>query len=247
MSIADELRKLQELQASGALTPEEFAQAKAVLLKEAPAAPDLPNLSPDSLSVEPDQVVTPLRMRTMQTIASALLIGVIGFLGFVLYFAQVVNNGKPLAPPQNMPMISFIAVAMFCMCVPLSFIIPSVQIRSALWRILQGRWSVPLDPEVDPAVRAQIRMSYATAGDKLMLVRQTTMIVAFALLEGSAVMACLSYLLEGQPFVLAIVGADVFFMLCKFPTEGRIRAWLERQAVLLGEMRQEVESTSPGQ
>ena len=35
MNIADELRKLQELHSSGALTDEEFAQAKAAVLEGA--------------------------------------------------------------------------------------------------------------------------------------------------------------------------------------------------------------------
>lgn len=244
MSIADELRKLQELHASGALTSEEFAQAKAALLKDASAAPDQMNSSPDSLAIEPDQVVTPGRVRTMQIIAGALLIGVVGFLGFVLYYVHVANKGKPMTAPPNLPIVSLVAVAMFCTNAPLSFVVPSIQIRSALRQILQGKWSA-VGSEVDPAVRTKIAMMYATAGDKLMLLRQTTMIVGMALLEGSAFMGCLSYLLEGQPFVLAVVGADVFFMLCKFPTEGRVRAWLDRQAAVLDNMRQAASSAEP--
>ena len=39
MSLTDELRKLQELRESGALTEEEFVQAKAALLKNPPLEP----------------------------------------------------------------------------------------------------------------------------------------------------------------------------------------------------------------
>jgi hypothetical protein len=143
-----------------------------------------------------------------------------------------------MAPPQNGPIVSFLAVGMFCMCAPLAFIIPNIQTRSALRHILNGTWKLP--PGADPAL-------FATAGSKLMMLRQTTMIVGLALLEGPAFMACISYLLEAQVFVLGLVGAAVILMLGKFPTEARIRAWLERQAAVLSDMRQEAESSSSEQ
>ncbi len=48
-SLADELKKLQELCNAGALTPEEFAQAKAALLKNPPA----PTATPVSVKAKP--------------------------------------------------------------------------------------------------------------------------------------------------------------------------------------------------
>jgi hypothetical protein len=77
------------------------------------------------------------------------------------------------------------------------------------------------------------------AGDdaQLMAVRQTTMIVANALLEGAGMMACMAYLLEGQPFTLTIVAVLVVFMLFQFPTRERVRAWLERHLALVAESR----------
>ncbi len=69
--------------------------------------------------------------------------------------------------------------------------------------------------------------------------RQTTLIVGLAPLEGTAFLGCIAYLIEANPLALAVVGVAVCLMLYKFPTEGRVRTWLEQQAAVLNGMREE--------
>ena len=149
---------------------------------------------------DPTECPTPARLRTMQIIAGSLLVGVTAFLGIVLYIVLVQNHGHGAAPPPDVPMISWMAVAMLSITAPLAFIIPRILTRSALRRIVAGTWQMP--GGVPPAV-------YATEGDKLMAVRQTTLIVGLALLEGPAFFGCLAYLLEGQPLALGVVAVPV--------------------------------------
>ena len=59
MSIADELRKLQELHAAGSLTDAEFAQAKATLLAGTSPAPGTAGPDGNLSSVSPDVGLTP--------------------------------------------------------------------------------------------------------------------------------------------------------------------------------------------
>src|SRR5262249_20210916 len=85
MNIADELRKLQELHRSGALSDEEFARAKAAVLYSAPSAPGPvpPDTNPDS--VDPQEALTPQRLRVMQIIAGTVVMGVVVFLAVALF------------------------------------------------------------------------------------------------------------------------------------------------------------------
>src|SRR5207237_8078997 len=107
------------------------------------------------------------------------------------------------------------------------FIGPGLSTRSALRQILAGTWL--------PGNQA----AFATGGAKLMGLRMATLIVGLAMLEGTAFFGCIAYLLEAHPLALAVVGVAVVLMLCKFPTEARGRAWLERQADRLNELRQQ--------
>jgi hypothetical protein len=232
MSIADELRKLQELHATGSLTDDEFARAKAAQLADAPQAPGAAVPAGDPSAAEPDVGLTPQRLRVMQIIAGALILGVVVFLGVVLLVVHGRNRGQGVMPAQPLPVISLMAVAMLAVCGPLAFVIPAVVTKSSLRQILSGTWRAP--PGADPAMTA-------TVGGRLMGVRQTTLIVGMALLEGTAFLGCTAYLSDARPFVLAVVGVAVLLMLCKFPTEAGVRAWLERQAEALRSLLQQQE------
>jgi Short C-terminal domain len=225
MSIADELRKLQELHRHGALTDEEFTQAKAALLNTA-GSPPVPF---DPTKVDVDEALAPQQLRGVQIIASALLMGVVAFLALVLVHVFVQNNGQGLAPPGGLPILSLLAVAMLAVCAPLAFVIPRIQTQSALRQIISGSWQLP--PGFDP-------MLFATSGAKLMAVRHSTLILGLALLEGPAFLACIAYLLEAQAFALGLIGVAIALMLYKFPTESRVRTWLERQVNQLAELHQ---------
>jgi hypothetical protein len=69
-----------------------------------------------------------------------------------------------------------------------------------------------------------------------MAVRQTTMLVGLAPLEGAAFFGCIAYLMEAQPLALVVPGIAMFLMLCRFPTRNRVRDWLVHQTDRLAEM-----------
>src|SRR5438552_10972105 len=103
MSIADELRKLQELHAAGSLTEAEFARAKATLLAGASPVPGTAGPDGNQSSISPDVGLTSERLRVMQIIAGALIAGVVIFLGVVLFAVHGQNNGRGLTPPGGFP------------------------------------------------------------------------------------------------------------------------------------------------
>ena len=103
---------------------------------------------------------------------------------------------------------------------PLAFIVRRLHTRTALRQIASGAW--PLPPGADAA-------AFASDTAKLLAVRQTTMLISWAMVEGAAFFGCIAYLLEAQPFTLAVVGVAVLLMLVDFPTERGVSAWLERQ------------------
>jgi hypothetical protein len=221
MSIADELRKLQELHRTGALSDEEFAQAKAAVLGGTAPAPAGTRPERDLFPIDPYDSFTPRRLLILQIIAGSLILGVVVFLGVVLYLVQVRNNARGMGQTGDLPVVSFVAAALLVIQAPLSFILPNLMTSSALRRILAGTW------QPTPGVPLTL---YATGGAKLMAVRQGTLIVGLALLEGVALFGCIGYLLEAQPLALGVVGIALILMLGQFPLEGRVRGWLKRQA-----------------
>ena len=248
MNIPDELRKLQEMHASGALTDDEFAQAKAAVLGDiAPAeGPRVqePQLPP---AVSGDMLLRS-QLRTMQIVAFALLTGVGTFLAMVLFIVNWANNGQGMlgAVGFPFPFLTVIALAMLAVEAPLAFLIPAMIVRSNLQQIAEGRWQAPsmavrASDAIWPVVPVVSGANLGNDNGKLLAVRRKAMIIGLALLESAAFMGCMAYLLEANVLGLAVVGVAVMLMLIKFPTEGGIRAWLDRQSEILAELRQQQE------
>jgi hypothetical protein len=175
-----------------------------------------------------DRVLAP-RVRIMQIIACALITGVVVFLGFACYQVFVQRQGQPMAPIDGLPMISVVAVAMVAAGVVASFVAPTVMTRGALQKIAAGTFQIP--QRIDPK-------DMATDFAKLLAVKQTTLIVGLALLEGPAFMGCIAFFLEAQALTLLIVAVPIVAMLLRFPTEGGVRNWLYEQTNQLQQLRQ---------
>jgi hypothetical protein len=176
-----------------------------------------------------DDVLTPQRLRTMQIIASALLLGVLIFLAIAAYIVVFQNHGRGMAAAQDLHVVTLTAVVMFACLAPLAFFLPRMQSRAALRRIAAGTWRAP--PELDPR-------EFATLPGKLLAVLQTTMLIGLSMLEGTAFLGCIAYLLEAQPLAAGVIGGALFLMLLQFPTQRRVRAWVERQTDQLADIRQ---------
>ncbi len=178
----------------------------------------------------PNDIPSPKRLRVMQIVAGTMLAGVLIFLGLVLYMVLVQNKGAGTAPPGDLPLLSLMAAAFFVIQVPLSFLVPRFLIQAALRQIASGAWKVPTGANV---------AEFRSDASKLLAARQTSMIVGLALAEGTAFFACIAYLLEAQPWVLALILACVLLMLVNFPIQGRVRSWLAGQAEQLDQLRRQ--------
>lgn len=175
-------------------------------------------------------LVNPKRLRTMQIIAGAILMGLLAFVAVSLYVILIANDGKAMVAVQGLALQSVMAVFMFVACFALAQVVPNVQTRTALKRVADGTWKMPAggDRQESTSVPAQ-----------LMVVRQTGMIVGLALVEAPGFMGCLAYVLEGQEWVLAVPGLVALWMLATFPTRQRVQSWVERQVAALEEMRRQ--------
>jgi hypothetical protein len=161
----------------------------------------------------------------MQIIAGSLLTGVLFAVGLMVFLVYGQNNGQGRLPPADLPLISLLALGMAVITFPLGLILPGITSRSAMRLIAAGTWTPPQN--VNPA-------SFSSDAAKLMTVRQTSMILGLALLEGTAFFGAIAFLLEAQPFVLAVPGVAIVLMVVQFPTEGRMRAWVSEQLEHLG-------------
>jgi hypothetical protein len=168
------------------------------------------------------------QLTTMRIIAGALLSGVTIFLAIVLYLVLVENDGHGLNPPVDLPFLSVASLVLLLMEAPLSFIVPANITRKAVQQIAQGTWLGPQG--TDPS-------AFPTDAAKLLAVYQTAMIVGLAMLEGAAFFGCIAYLVEGHAVGLGVVILAVLLQILRFPTESRVRAWLEQQAEMLAQLR----------
>jgi hypothetical protein len=189
-----------------------------------------------TMNTSDEDFLKPASLRVMQLIAVALILGAIAFLAIVLYLVLVQKQAPGATPPQNLPLISLIAAGFLVVAAVLSFVVPAAVARSTLRRIAAGTWTPGPGMEMP-----------ATDSGKLLVVCQTTRIVGLALLEGACFFACIAYLLEGQPFVLAVVAVGIGLMLARFPSEGRVRLWLEGQKEQLARAREEVGPSNSGE
>src|SRR5438270_12638706 len=116
----------------------------------------------------PDDVRLYPRLRVMQIIAGALLLGVVLFLAIVLVIVSGRPQGPAAAPAGGLPLVSVVAVVLLAVEAPLAFLVPGLQTRNALRQIASGTWRLP------PGASAA-ELSTDTA--KLLAVRQTTMLI----------------------------------------------------------------------
>ena len=72
---------------------------------------------------------------------------------------------------------------------------------------------------------------------KLVNWRQVSQIVGYALLEGTAFLGIIAYLVEDHVLALAVTGFCLLLMITTFPTRDRLNQWLDQQMDQLRELR----------
>ncbi len=157
------------------------------------------------------------QVRVMQMITGALVAGVLGFLAVVLVIQQ--QQAQAGQPPLQTAIISLVAAGGFVVMFGVWLILPPTLIRQGLAQIA-GK---PADPPNETRT--------------LLALKQTTHIVACALLEGPAFFALTAYMVERQPYTLGIALACVLLILLSFPTQERMQRWLDEQLDRLDNLR----------
>jgi hypothetical protein len=169
------------------------------------------------------------RVWTMQIIAATLIGGVVILAAIALFLVDADGPMAPPAAPGDWPIVSIVSLAVLAICAPLSIFISHMVLLGMVQRIAATGPTATGAGEPDPLARDEVT---------LLGVRQMTMIMSFAWLEGAGTMAGIAYMLEAQSFALTTAMVAVAFMLFQFPTQGRIRVWLERHVLLVHELRQ---------
>jgi|SRR5581483_1644734 len=180
--------------------------------------------------MEPDDK-TRAQIFTMQIIAAALMFGVVTFLAIAFYIVHARNNAQGMAAVADVPVLSILAGVMLVANTALANIVPGIFVRSQMNQIVDGTWQP----------QNQSANMDALAGDaaKLMMIRQTSLIVGLALLEGAAFLGCIAYLLEVTPYALGAVVLALGIMITHFPTGSNVMSWIERHEELLRTLREQ--------
>ena len=169
-------------------------------------------------------------LRVMQITTGVMFMGAIAYMIFAIIMVQFHIGGFGGGRGGNMFVLTPIACIGLIVMSAVSFIVPGHQTRNALATIVSGKWQPP---------RGALPASFTTDASKLLTLRQMTLLQALAPLEGAAFLGCIAYLIEGQLVALVAVALASLFPLVNFPTEYRVRTWLETQRDQLALMRQQ--------
>ena len=162
-------------------------------------------------------------MRAMRIIVFAQTMGIVIFAVVVVLMVQ-----RRAAPVNGSGFLSPLALAMLAGLGTASIAFPYFARRQGLRRIARGEWQPPQGAA----------SAYTSDGAKLFAVYLSTLIMGLALVEGAGLFCCIAYLIEGQGYVLALIAIAIGIQISRFPTEGRVRAWMDRQLDWLEQERQ---------
>ncbi len=160
-----------------------------------------------------DESLLHRRCRTMQIIAFVMVMGIVTLLVLGAFVTVGDNQG---GRQGNLPIISLVAAGYLAIGIPLSFILPRVMAAKA------------------------IRQGFATPDfgrSGLLMVWQSTFLISRALLEGVGILGGVAFLVDGHWLGLAVAIVVVTLMLLTFPTQERIKEWVETRERALEEMR----------
>jgi len=189
-----------------------------------------------SMSQAPNNSIDQIT-RTTQIIMGALIGGVTIFLLIVVFLVHFAGFGaaagaapapgqaagpNPPATAQSIPFLTYIAVGLGAILLPLSFILPSFvaaqSLRSGATRPLDGS----SNPTKSPAASSGQPVTPAAAF-------QSSAIIGAALNEGPAFFAGIAYLIEQNPIALVVMLVLLAAMVLRFPTRDRVERWIAQQ------------------
>jgi hypothetical protein len=176
-------------------------------------------------------------LRVLQIVHGAMFMGPLLALAILLLLLH--QQGRSLTFGADPPLFTLIALVFLLTMVPLSFVLTAVSIRAGVQRIAGGTWQAPRYEE------GRTMNAPFTDAEKLMFIRQTANIIGIALLEGATFFSVITVFLDGHVAALVAAAVGLGLILLRFPTEGRIRAWLDEQGDRLTQLRQEQPPAGP--
>ncbi len=146
------------------------------------------------------------RLRTMQILVSAMIMGVAGF---VVIAVLMRGSGAMKAAPDP-PMVTYVAMLFTLPNIVAFVIMRQMVLKQGLSKLV----SAPPPPE--------------DQWKSFLALYQTRLIISAALLEGQAFFLVIAYLLEGQLPCLILALIYLVGLALLFPTQPRLETWLER-------------------
>jgi hypothetical protein len=166
----------------------------------------------------------------MQIIVFALVMGIVSFLGVVVFIRHGPN--PPNAANNTGPMLTYLGIGFAALMLVLHFVLPLLFVSNVRRLIVKGAWNPA--GRGDPVSAEHLsRMSDADKLCSLFPLYQSQLIVSAAVLEGAAFFNLIAYLLEGDVVSLVVVGLLLAVMLVRFPTNNRAERFLSEQLELL--------------
>jgi hypothetical protein len=166
------------------------------------------------------------QLRTMQIITVAMILGVAAFAAVAVCLN--LNNPQP-GPGGDLPPLTLIACVALVALAFMSFIVPKISERTLVGQIATGTWPPRNQPGGMPA----------TDEGKLLTLRQMTLIISLAFIEGPSFMGGVAYLVEKNNLGLGVMLIGLGLLVARYPTEDRLRQWLEAKKDELDRIRQE--------
>jgi len=152
--------------------------------------------------------------------------------GGTLAFAAVAFalRGAGRGPPPSGPMLSYLAIGLAAMSIVMWQLLPRAVATRGRRQIAAGA--------VAPPARGWLAGLSGSEEGRLLLLYQTCTILGAAALEAAALVACVAYLVEDAPALLALgVGLAGLLLATEFPTRARAERWVTAQRLLLAEER----------
>ncbi len=178
-------------------------------------------------------MLTDLHREYLKTIARTTQIIVLGLTAGVVTFgviAVVVGDRAPQNAQPAPAFIAYLAIAVACVALVASLVVPALVATNARRRIVAGLPAMP-----NP--RVSLPPELGDVGP-LGAVYQTRLIIGAAILEGAAFFNLVVYIVGG--YVPNLVAAAVMLaaILSLFPTRSRVEDWIENQLRVIEQLRQ---------
>lgn len=151
----------------------------------------------------------PQLVRVLRIILVSLILGALVFLIVLVNQGNVGNpeGNRAQNPPGSM---TFMAVMMTAVCLPLAFIVPKLMVRN---RILFLRRRQPADLDL--------------TGRQLLGLYQSGVIIGASLAEGPAFLSIFAYKMEGSVVGLVLAFVCLASIAIRFPRQTQVVTWLE--------------------